>query len=300
MNVFISYNGTDTAFATRLADDLRRTGHQVWFDQTSIHAGDHILERVSEGLDSADVLLLALSHSSRNAPFVTIEWLAATWNELQHRGVTVIPLLLDDIEIPALLRGRRWADFRSHYIIGWTHLVNALDHHDTITNATADTPAYRPDVVDINDDWNRLFTTAARLDLAIMYGATWRNTYRKHLTRIATDGRLRVILPDPADNSPVLPIYAHRLDVPPTQVAELIRAAITDFTSLGPNVEIHLADVVFTHAIYLFDTGAVLALYAMCCQRIPTPALIFSPGQFTDFVHTDLNQLLAHHTRQSG
>lgn len=293
MNLFISYNGADSAFATRLAEDLRRIGHEVWFDKTSIHAGDHILDRVSAGLDGADVLLLALSHSSRNAPFVTIEWLAATWNELQQRGVIVIPLLIGDVEMPALLRGRRWADFRTHYIVGWTQLVTALDHHDT----SADAPAYRPDVVDINDDWIRLFTTATQLDLAIMYGATWRNTYRKHLARLATEGRLRVILPDPADGSPVLPTYARRLGIPPAQVAALVHAAITDFTALGPHVEIHLADVVFTHAIYLFDTGAILALYAMCCQRIPTPALVFTPGQFTDYARTDLSQLISHHTR---
>src|SRR5579859_3473067 len=37
------------------------------------------------------------------------------------------------------------------------------------------------DFVDITDDWDSLFAASSTLDLAIMYGATWRNTYRKNL-----------------------------------------------------------------------------------------------------------------------
>lgn len=43
-----------------------------------------------------------------------------------------------------------------------------------------------------------------------MYGATWRNTYRKNLNALAArpDGRLRVVLPDPSAGSPLVTLYA--------------------------------------------------------------------------------------------
>lgn len=294
MNLFISYNGADAMFATRLADDLRRIGHQVWFDKTSIHSGDQILQRVSQGLDGADAVLLALSRASREAPFVRIEWLTALWDSLQQREVTILPLLLDDVDIPALLRGRRWADFRRHYIIGWTHLVTALDQEDF----SGGLPIYRSDVVDMADDWRKLFTSSKCLDLVIMYGATWRNTFRKHLIRLANEGTLRTVLPEPRLDSSVIHVYAARLGCTPTRVVELIGAAIQDFSSLGPDAEIYLTDVTFTHSLYLFDTGAILSLYALCCERIPTPAFVFSSGSFTSFARLDLERLIATRARR--
>jgi hypothetical protein len=53
------------------------------------------------------------------------------------------------------------------------------------------------DFVDIGDDWESLFAASSTLDLAIMYGATWRNTYRENLNALAArpGGRLRVVLP---------------------------------------------------------------------------------------------------------
>lgn len=55
---------------------------------------------------------------------------------------------------------------------------------------------FYPDFVDIGGDWEPLFPSSSTLDLAIMYGATWRNTFRKHLHAIAgrPDGRIRVVL----------------------------------------------------------------------------------------------------------
>lgn len=275
-------------------EDLRRIGHQVWFDRSDILAGEQILNRVSQGLDGADILLFTLSESSTQAPFVEIEWLAAIWQELRDRDIIAIPPLLDDTDIPLLLRGRRYADFRSHYIVGWTQLVTSLGRHTTATGLVG----YRPDVVDMNEDRTGLFTETTTLDLVLMYGATWRNTHRKHLEALlGNGGRIRVILPDPAPDSPAVSTYAHRLGIDQHGFTERVHAAITDFHDLGPGVEIHLARTVFPHALYLFDTCAIIALYAMCYQRIPTPAFICRPGDVTEFARTDFEHLLETHTR---
>jgi hypothetical protein len=39
-NVFISHRGDDTGEAERLADEIRRVGHQVWLDVWDIRVGD--------------------------------------------------------------------------------------------------------------------------------------------------------------------------------------------------------------------------------------------------------------------
>jgi hypothetical protein len=157
------------------------------------------------------------------------------------------------------------------------------------------------DFVDITDDWERLFTTSSTLDLAIMYAATWRNTYRKNLSALAArpDGRIRVVLPEPSPASPLTTLYAHTLGITPDDFRRRITDAIEDFRAIGPqrHVEIYLTTTVLRHALYLFTHQAILALYALCGERIPTPALLASEGGMLAFTRLDFDRLLAHSTR---
>jgi hypothetical protein len=56
---------------------------------------------------------------------------------------------------------------------------------------------------------------------------------------------------------------------------------------------------VFRHASYLFTHQAVLALYALCGERIATPALLASDGELLDFMRTDFDRLLDRSTRNA-
>lgn len=157
------------------------------------------------------------------------------------------------------------------------------------------------DFVDIKDEWERLFATSTSLDLAVMYGATWRHTYRKNLAALAArpGGRLRVVLPEPSPGSPLGTLYAHALGTTPEDFHRKITEAIEDFRAIGPprHVEIYLTTGLFRHAVYLFTHQAVLALYALCGERIPTPALIVSQGGLLSFMRQDFDRLLEHSDR---
>ena len=103
---------------------------------------------------------------------------------------------------------------------------------------------FYPDFVDIGGDWEPLFASSSTLDLAIMYGATWRNTFRKHLHAIAgrPDGRIRVVLPDPSVESALIELYAHTLGITSSDLRERVQAAIADFRAMEPfhHVEIYI------------------------------------------------------------
>lgn len=152
------------------------------------------------------------------------------------------------------------------------------------------------DFVDIERDWDALFSVSSTLDLAIMYGATWRNTHRKRLQTLAgrADGRLRLVLPDPSPDSPVVDLYAHLLETSADDFRRKITEAISDFQTMGPrrHVEIYVTSSVFRHASYLFTHQAVLALYALCGERIATPAFLASDGELLSFMRTDFDRLL--------
>jgi hypothetical protein len=159
------------------------------------------------------------------------------------------------------------------------------------------------DFVDIKGDWENLFANSSTLDLAIMYGATWRNTYRKQLNALAArpDGRIRVVLPEPTSGSPLVALYAHSLRIAPEDICRKITEAIQDFRAIEPrrHVEVYLTAAVFRHAIYLFTHQAILALYSLCGERIATPALLASDGGLLSFMRQDFDRLLEQSDRVS-
>ncbi len=67
-----------------------------------------------------------------------------------------------------------------------------------------------------------------------------------------------------------------------------------DFRSLGesPQVQIFQTAVAFHHALYLFDSAAVIALYALCGTRMRTPAALVGEGDLLTFMRDDFEELL--------
>jgi hypothetical protein len=186
--------------------------------------------------------------------------------------------------------------------------LDAASPEITLHSSAPDREAANPgitrfyaDFVDIQGDWEDLFAISSTLDLAIMYGATWRNTYRKDLNALAgrPDGRIRVVLPEPSSSSMLAEVYAHTLAIAPEDFCRKVSEAIEDFRAIGPrrHVEIYVTTAVFRHAIYLFTHQAILALYALCGERIPTPALLASEGGLLSFIRQDFDRLLEQSSR---
>lgn len=152
------------------------------------------------------------------------------------------------------------------------------------------------DFVDIGSDWESLFASSPTLDLAIMYSATWRNTYRKHLHSMAgrPDGRIRVVLPNPSADSSLTTTYAQSLGVTPEDLRGRINAAIADFSSMEPrrHIEVYVTARMTRHALYMFTDRAILSLYALCGERIATPALLVSQGGLLSFMRVDFDHLI--------
>ena len=100
------------------------------------------------------------------------------------------------------------------------------------------------DFVDIEGDWTALFAASSTLDLAIMYGTTWRNTHRTRLQILAErpDGRLRLVLPDPSPESPAVGLYAQMLSTAPEEFRQKIIEAVSDLQPISPrrHIEIYL------------------------------------------------------------
>lgn len=135
---FITHSWRDNDFAQLLVDDLKACGMDGFFDVYSIHPGDNIPKRISEGLDACDVYIPILSNAAFSSPWCDWELSAAIQlrNTRGRQGrPKIIPLLVDDCQdkIPAILRPVAYIDFVGRYDKAFEQLlVRGLGVQSTI------------------------------------------------------------------------------------------------------------------------------------------------------------------------
>jgi chromosome partitioning protein len=110
LKVFVSYSRAESAFAEKLAQDLRAIGLHVWLDQAEIAPGADVVATINRGLAGAQWLVVVLTPDALASTFVRREVNAALL--LQDRGklAGVVPVLAkpcDPDTIPPL-----WAELQ--------------------------------------------------------------------------------------------------------------------------------------------------------------------------------------------
>lgn len=126
MPVFISYSHHDSDFATELAAQLVKHKAKVWIDQWELHVGDSIIDRIQEAIQGASTLIVILSQSSINSEWCKKELSSALLRELEEKRVVVLPVLIEECEIPLFLRGKIYADFRTDFDKGLRATLEAI------------------------------------------------------------------------------------------------------------------------------------------------------------------------------
>ena len=129
---FISHSSKDKLFVRKLATDLQRRRIRPWLDEREILVGDSLHRRISDGIESADFLILVLSEASIQSGWVEREVNAGLMRELENKNVIVLPILkeqLDHTRIPTLIRERRYASFVEDYEEGLHDLTRSIKTH---------------------------------------------------------------------------------------------------------------------------------------------------------------------------
>ena len=125
--VFISYSHSDSGFVDYLAKQLQKMDVDVWIDKWMIKVGDSITEKVNEGIKSSDYLITVLSKASVVSKWVKEELNAALINNVeQDKRAYILPALIEDCEIPSLLKHRKYANFIKNKKEGLQELADAL------------------------------------------------------------------------------------------------------------------------------------------------------------------------------
>ena len=103
---FISYSRKDKEFALKFARELKSTGYLVWLDQLDIPTGARWDDAVERALRECEIFLIILTTASISSENVKDEIGYA----IDH-GKRIVPVLLEECEIPLRLRRFQYVDF---------------------------------------------------------------------------------------------------------------------------------------------------------------------------------------------
>jgi len=130
--VFISYSHQDLDFVSRLVNDIRQFGHEVWIDEKDLAAGDMISATVKGAIRRTRFFLVVISENSADS-----KWVRWELNEARSWGANIIPIVLGGSSIQALLYqvpGVAYVDFQKvTYDDGLAMVLRALVHRRGIT-----------------------------------------------------------------------------------------------------------------------------------------------------------------------
>lgn len=83
--------------------DLEKKGIKPWLDAIDILPGESIVSKINDGLMECDYVILFLSKNSVTSNWVQKEWESILWDEVGENKTKIIPVKLDDCEIPKIL-----------------------------------------------------------------------------------------------------------------------------------------------------------------------------------------------------
>lgn len=126
LSIFVSHASQDKRIASRVAMGLKAFDYDTWYDDWELLPGDSIIERIEAAISKTDVLLVLLSRSSVDSKWVRRELSAGLARQLSGKGVMVIPIVVEDCDIPDMLAGTKYVDLRSDFERGFRQLADAL------------------------------------------------------------------------------------------------------------------------------------------------------------------------------
>jgi hypothetical protein len=145
MPIFISYSHQDSAFVERLAFQLVQNKINVWVDRWELNVGDSLITRIQDAITGASALLVVLSKASVNSAWVKKEINSGLLRELEELRVIVLPVLIEDCEIPIFLREKIYADFRSSFDDGLRRILESVARISNADTGRIEDPTYHSD-----------------------------------------------------------------------------------------------------------------------------------------------------------
>lgn len=116
-DIFLCHTGADKPWVEKLAERLEAEPYQtrflgVVFDKWDFAKGGNIVADIEREIDACRFVGVVVSKALLGAEWPTLERSIAVWSDPSGARGRVIPLLRENVTLPASLRIRNWIDFR--------------------------------------------------------------------------------------------------------------------------------------------------------------------------------------------
>lgn len=109
--IFVSYSHKDVQKVKQFVSQLSLQGFNLWMDEKDIPYGKNYTSEILRGIHDSDIYLVFISESSVSSPWVMAEIDFALREKIENR-LQIIPVKLDDVDIPLELSGINHIDAR--------------------------------------------------------------------------------------------------------------------------------------------------------------------------------------------
>jgi hypothetical protein len=166
-HVFLSYPRRNEKEAAELRRVIEADGHVVWQDRSAIQGGDDWVKAIVAGLERAYAVVAVVS-----AAWSTSKWIRTEVLQAQRMNKTVIPVLVDDSEIPTeLLTLHVISIYADQAAAGMESLLATLHAMRGRAGSSFVAPTaprlteigYLDEVIHQYEDWSELYTPLAGL-----------------------------------------------------------------------------------------------------------------------------------------
>lgn len=111
--IFICHSHEDKSFARKLAIALAGAGFKVWIDEAEIRIGDSLIGKIEAGIKETTHLIAIISNASITSRWCQEELRMAINRQIGGKSITVLPVVIDNCELPGFLQEKKYADFRN-------------------------------------------------------------------------------------------------------------------------------------------------------------------------------------------
>lgn len=127
-SIFLSHNSKDKPWVRDFANRLINDGVVVWLDEAELNIGDSLIDRISSAINEMKYIAAVISPNSVLSSWVQKELSLAMSKEIKGRQVTVLPLLIQQCEIPASIQDKLYADFTdpSRFEVEYDKVLRAI------------------------------------------------------------------------------------------------------------------------------------------------------------------------------
>lgn len=110
--LFISYSHEDAEKVRKFAFLLSLYGFDLWMDEKILKKGDYYTTKIFNGIHDSDIYLVFLSQASLGSNWVDAEIDFALKEKIERKKLTIIPVLLEDVDVPVALSNIDFLDAR--------------------------------------------------------------------------------------------------------------------------------------------------------------------------------------------